>query len=106
MSAVAIEVDEETGEEEDIHVLDEGYDCPEQAVGRYEIEVYPTGTMEFEACLEHAQEYFRDDIVVERVELHLSDDDTVDCPHCGATNQVSAVDHQNCCHDCREDIHL
>lgn len=33
-----------------------------------------------------------------------SDNDTIECPHCGAENHRESVEHQGCCHDCRGEI--
>ena len=31
---------------------------------------------------------------------------TVNCPYCGATNDLEAVEHQGVCHDCREELDI
>jgi hypothetical protein len=68
-SVAALIHDEETGEET-VEVVDEGYDCPEFAVVRQEIETHAGPTMELDFCEDHAEENREDGVVVSEPERY------------------------------------
>jgi hypothetical protein len=52
----AVAVIEDANGSETFEVLDEGYACPEEAIGKYEIEVHSGGTMSFWFCEDYKEE--------------------------------------------------
>lgn len=62
--SVALVFEEPDGSEE-IEVAEEGYMCPNDAVGRYELKTHAGPTMEFWMCKEHAEKFREEDALVE-----------------------------------------
>lgn len=80
--------------------------------GQYEVVIHGTKGIEKEHAELLRKEllhegYYEDVVSVRKIGGAGDEGDgshTITCGHCGATNDLDAVKHQGCCHDCRGEI--
>lgn len=64
-TAVVIETDDG---DETTEIANEGYPCPNDAVGKYKLETHSGGTMDFWLCEPHLEHYRDQGVIVEEVD--------------------------------------